>query len=283
VMISVESADILERALFGEPEPPPPPPAPEPPRGEPQEVWIGVKTKEKFVKKAMPLIEMNLRPDETLRGLAEVNTELLAITDQRAFTMKTYGSPTPLVSLLSQEMRQVSFEGSPAKINIETTAGVDVQLCKTYTKDDVAKILELLRRLVPATPTQSPTATVTQSEPPDEVKYWGKFKDKELQVAMDFINASLQPGEHVHAMLNTISRWIVLTDQRVFMIKTVAPKKFEEVAALDQLESVTIIDKFTGAQAVLQTRAGMRIELTKTSDRAGLVAIVGEVQRAIQR
>jgi len=293
IAISVDSADRLEQLLFGPPEPtpehtPPTPPvaalepvpvaapveAPKPTVAIPEpveqvEVWIGAKTKEKFVKKAMSLIAMNLRAGEVLHGLAEVNTEILVLTNQRAFTMKTYGNPVPLVSLIREEMRDVTFEGSGTKISIQTSAGVSVQLCKTYTMEDVPRILEFIRRIIPdaASTASLPAGLNTQKSAPAEVLYWGKFKDKEFEVTKQFIAISSLPGEHVIAMLNTITRWTVLTNMRVLLFKVVAPRKLEEVVALDQLAQVSITDKLSGSLPILETRAGMKVELDKGSQR----------------
>jgi len=286
------------------PESPPiptePPPSPEPVRdevtpvepppaqtspAEPVEVWVGAKTKEKFVKKATPLLELNLRPNEVVRAIAEVNTEILAITNQRAFTLKTYGDPIPLVSVLGEEIVDVSVEGSATKIIVTTIAGQSVQLCKTYTKDDVPTIVNMIKELVPvtgSTPPAAQEAVTSESTPAPDIKCWGKFKDKAYQEALGFINANMLPGEHIRAMLNNISRWIVVTNQRVLVMKTVSPKRFEEATLLSQIESATVVDKFASSTPLLETKSGMRVELPKGSDREGMSFIVGEIQLALK-
>ena len=275
------SSPVTGRAEAAPVEPPPAQTSP----SEPVEVWVGAKTKEKFLKKATPLLELNLRPNEVVQAIAEVNTEILAITNQRAFTLKTYGDPIPLVSVLGEEIVDVSLEGSATKIIVRTIAGQSVQLCKTYTKDDVPTIVKMIKELAPATgtaPSAPQETAASDSAPAPDIKCWGKFKDKAYQEALGFINANMLPGEHVRAMLNNISRWVVVTNQRVLEMKTVAPKKFEEATLLSQIASATLVDNFASSTPVLETKSGMRVELRKGSDREGMSFIVGEIQLALK-
>jgi len=324
LQLAPASAQLLEHALYGppaappepvvaqEPAPPPPspsteapppattaepaeaPPAPEPVSADPTppstaqdapvELWIGAKTKDKFIKKATPLIELALRPGEVVRGIAEANTEILAITSQRAFTLKTYGDPVPLISLLAEEIVDVRVEGSATKVIVDTTAGQSVQLCRTYTKDDVPTIVHMLTQLAspPAAAPPSHETSTIDSGPAPEIKCWGKFKDKAFNEATEFLASQMMPGEHIRAMLNNTTRWIVVTNQRVIVIKTVSPKKLEEVTLLSQIQSATAVDNFASTTPVLETKSGMRVELPKGTDREGMSFIVGEVQLALK-
>lgn len=287
--VLAEPTAAEEPAAAEEPVPtsaPAAPQAPLPPAlpTEPIEVWIGAKTKEKFIKKATPLIDLSLRPNENVLGIAEVNTEILVLTDQRAYTLKTYGDPIPQVSVLGEEILDVRTEGSATKIVIDTTAGQSVQLCKTYTKDDLPTIVSMIKRLAPltgATPSQQGPVPAA-SEPPPDIKCWGKFKDKAYQEALAFLAGEMLAGEHVRAMLNNISRWIVVTNQRILVMKTVSPKKFEEVALLSQISSATLNDNFASSTPILETKSGMRVELPKGTDREGMSFIVGEIQLAMK-